>query len=138
VSNVARLERLLSGRTIRCRRNEETTMKYMLMIYRDEQAFEPGRTSGDHSAPYMAYAQSLAKAGVMVGGERLQPVSTASTVRVTEAGTKVLDGPYADTKEQLGGFYLIEVPDLDAALQWAARCPGASQGSVEVRPLWTM
>jgi hypothetical protein len=126
-----------AGRCV-CRRNEEKIMKYMLLIYRDEKAFDPGRASGDHSAPYIAYAQALAKAGVMVGGDRLQPASMASTVRVTEAGTKVLDGPYADTKEQLGGFYMIDVPDLDAALQWAARCPGAAQGSVEVRPIWTM
>ena len=122
-----------AGRSVR-RRNEETIMKYMLLIYRDKAKFNPGKTSGDHSAPYIAYAQALAKAGVIVGGDRLQPATMASTVRVTEAGTKVLDGPYADTKEQLGGYYMIDVPDLDAALQWAARCPGARKAPSRCGP----
>lgn len=112
-------------------------MKYMLLLYRDENKYG-NQTSGDHSAPYMAYAQALVGAGVMVGGERLQPVTTASTVRQVNGKTSVLDGPYADSKEQLGGFFFIDVPDLDSALQWAARCPGAAEGSVEVRPLWPM
>ncbi len=112
-------------------------MKYMLLIYRDETAFDVGKTSGAHSAPYLAYAEALSSSGVMVDGARLQPSSQAATVRVSEAGAKVLDGPYSDTKEQLGGFYVIDVPDHDAALQWAARSPGASQGVIEVRPLWT-
>ena len=64
--------------------------------------------------------------------------ASATTVRVADGKTKVLDGPYAETKEQLGGYYLIDVPDLDAALSWAARCPGASVGTIEVRPVWTM
>ena len=72
------------------------------------------------------------------GGERLRPTSDATTVRVQAGKNQVLDGPYADTKEQLGGYYLIDVPDLDAALSWAARCPGASQGVIEVRPIWPM
>jgi hypothetical protein len=59
-------------------------------------------------------------------------------VRAGGSGTEILDGPYADTKEQFGGFYIIDVPDLDAALDWAAKCPGAQQGAVEVRPMWTM
>ncbi len=112
-------------------------MKYMLLIYRDENIYGKN-TSGDHSAPYMAYAQALAGAGVLAGGDRLQPVMTASTVRQKYGETTILDGPYADSKEQLGGYYIIDVPDLDSALQWAARCPGATQGSVEVRPLWSM
>jgi hypothetical protein len=77
-------------------------------------------------------------AGVMVGSNRLKPSGSASTVRIADGKTKVLDGPYAETKEQLGGYYLIEVPDLDTALSWAARCPGASHGTMEVRPVWTM
>ena len=72
------------------------------------------------------------------GGERLRPTSEATTVRVKNGKTEVLDGPYADTKEQLGGYYMIDVPDLDAALSWAAKCPGASKGTMEVRPIWPM
>jgi hypothetical protein len=68
----------------------------------------------------------------------LQPTSAATTVKVTNGKTQVLNGPYVETKEQLGGYFLIDVPDLDAALSWAARCPGASHGTVEVRPIWTM
>jgi hypothetical protein len=112
--------------------NEETKMKYMFLIYQDEAA------GGGDPAPYMAYSQALVNAGVMVGGERLRPAANASTVRVSNGGTKVLDGPYADTKEQLGGYYIVDVPDLDAAVKWAARCPGATHGLVEVRPIWTM
>jgi hypothetical protein len=90
------------------------------------------------SAAYAAYTEAMQKAGVIRGGERLRPTSEATTVRVKNGKTDVLDGPYADTKEQLGGFYLIDVPDLDAALSWAARCPGASTGTMEVRPIWPM
>src|SRR5258708_38500073 len=87
---------------------------------------------------YIAYTEAMRKAGVIVGGDRLQPVSAATTVRVADGKTKVLDGPYAETKEQLGGSYLLDVPDLDAALSWASCCPGASHGTIEVRPLWLM
>jgi hypothetical protein len=80
----------------------------------------------------------LQKAGVIRGGDRLQPTSTATTVKVTDGKTQVLNGPYAETKEQLGGYFMIDVPDLDTALSWAARCPGAAHGTVEVRPLWAM
>ena len=80
----------------------------------------------------------MKKAGVYVGGDRLRPTSSATTVRVADGKTQVLDGPYAETKEQLGGYYMIDVPDLDAALSWAARCPGASHGTIEVRPIWPM
>ena len=113
-------------------------MKYMLMIYRDETAFASAPTSGAHSGAYIAYAEALKEAGAFVDGDRLQPSATASTVRVRDDGAEILDGPYADTKEQFGGFYIIDVPDLDAALQWAARCPDAAQGVVEVRPMWVM
>jgi hypothetical protein len=113
-------------------------MKYMLMIYRDEALFAADAKSGAHSAPYVAYAEALKKSGALVGGDRLQVSETASTVRVTGNKTEVLDGPYADTKEQLGGFYIIDVPDLDAALEWAAKCPGAVNGAIEVRPMWVM
>jgi hypothetical protein len=86
----------------------------------------------------MAYTEAAKSAGVLVGSNRLRPTNTATTVRVADGKTQVLNGPYAETKEQLGGYYLIDVPDLDAALSWAARCPGAEYGSIEVRPIWAM
>jgi hypothetical protein len=86
----------------------------------------------------MAYTEALKKAGAYVAAERLQPTATATTVRVADGKTQVLNGPYTETKEQLGGFFMIEAPDLDAALAWAARCPGAQHGIMEVRPVWTM
>jgi hypothetical protein len=90
------------------------------------------------SAAYGAYTEAMKKAGVFVGGERLRPTASATSVRVAGGKTNVLDGPYADTKEQLGGYYMIEVPDMDAAISWASRCPGAGTGTMEVRPVWPM
>ena len=113
-------------------------MQYLLMLYADFssfQSFSPEQQK-EGVAAYMAYAEALRNAGVLRGNNRLQPTSAATTVRVVDGKSRVLDGPYADTKEQLGGYFLIEVPDLDAAISWAARCPGASHGVVEVRPLW--
>jgi hypothetical protein len=80
--------------------------------------------------------EALKNAGVFTGGERLRPVEMATTVRVANGKTEVLNGPYAETREQLGGYFLIDVPDLDSAISWAARCPGASHGIIEVRPIW--
>jgi hypothetical protein len=115
-------------------------MQYMLLIYSNEAAMAsvPEATIKETLAAYMAYTQAMVQAGVMVAGDRLRPGSTATTVRTEGGKTQVLDGPYAETKEQLGGYYLIEAPDLDAALSWAKRCPGAMYGAVEVRPIWTM
>ncbi|MBI3375346.1 MAG: YciI family protein [Betaproteobacteria bacterium] len=115
-------------------------MKYMLLIFGNESAQQAAskEQTGQMMAAYGAYSQALVQAGVMVGGDRLKPVSTATTVRVANGKTEVLNGPYAETREQLGGYYIIDVPDLDAALTWAARCPGASHGALEVRPLWAM
>jgi hypothetical protein len=115
-------------------------MKYMLLIYGNEAGLQAaGKADAERRlAAYGAYSEALSKAGVQVDGNRLQRTSAASTVRVTNGKTQVLDGPYAETKEQLGGYYLIDVPDLDAALSWAARCPGASHGAIEVRPVWAM
>ncbi len=115
-------------------------MKYMLLIYGDEAALEAASTAnnGKVSPAYVAYTEALHNAGIVVGGERLQRSSTAATVRVVGGKTTVLNGPYAEAKEQLGGYYMIDVPDIDAAVSWAARCPGASEGSIEVRPLWTL
>jgi len=122
------------------KRLKETTMKYLLLIYANEanmQSRNKSETDQVHAA-YGAYTEAMTKAGVIVGGERLRPTASASTVRVADGKTKVLDGPYAETKEQLGGYYMIDVPDLDAAISWAARCPGASHGTIEVRPVWPM
>jgi hypothetical protein len=89
-------------------------------------------------AAYRSYTEALTKAGALAGSNRLQPSSAGTTVRVANGKSQVLDGPYADSKEQLGGYYLIDVADLDAAISWAARCPAASHGIVEVRPVWAM
>ena len=115
-------------------------MKYLLMVYGSEQAMMAlsKETMDQALAAYRAYSEALTKAGVLTGSNRLRPTKSASTVRVSDGKTSVLDGPYAETKEQLGGYFLIDVPDLDAALSWAARCPGASHGAVEVRPVWEM
>ena len=113
-------------------------MQYLLMIYNDEAAIlaAPQDAVGKMMGAYAAYTEAMGKAGVIQGGNRLRPTSKATTVRVKGGKTEVLDGPYADTKEQLGGYYVIDVPDLDAALSWAARCPGAANGTIEVRPIW--
>jgi hypothetical protein len=112
-------------------------MKYLVMAYESSDAFE-ARNGGDES-PYWgawsAYAEALRSAGVMEAGYRLQPPATSTTVRLREGKRNVHDGPYAETKEQLGGYCILEAPDLDAALEWAVRCPAASYGAVEVRPL---
>jgi hypothetical protein len=115
-------------------------MKYVLLIYGNEAAMAsaPEAATNEMMAAYGAYSQAMAEAGVMVGGERLRPSSAATTVRTTNRKTQVLDGPYAETKEQLGGYFIIEAPDLDAALSWAERCPGAAHGVMEVRPIWPM
>ena len=115
-------------------------MKYMLLIYGNEagMASATKESMGQMFAAYGAYTQAMKKAGAFVAGDPLQPSATATTVRVADGKTKVLNGPYAETKEQLGGYYLIDVPDLDSALSWAAKCPGASYGTMEVRPLMPM
>ena len=115
-------------------------MKYMLLIYGNEAASQTASKAQveEMMGAYHAYTEALDKAGVRVDGNRLQRSGSASTVRVANGKTQVLDGPYAETKEQLGGYYMIDVPDLDAALSWAARCPAASHGTVEVRPIWVM
>ncbi len=114
-------------------------MQYMIMNYAPP-ADHPDAGSVRDAADgelWGAYTRALIEAGVLVGGEALHPSATATTLRVRDGGRDVQDGPYADTKEQLGGFYVIEVPDLDTALEWAARNPAASRGAVEVRPVLT-
>jgi len=115
-------------------------MQYLLLIHANEAGFAalPKDQVEQAMGAYTAYTEALKKAGVLVGSNRLQPVAAATTVRMANGKTQVLNGPYAETKEQLGGYYLIEAPDLDAAISWAARCPGASHGTVEIRPVWQM
>jgi hypothetical protein len=115
-------------------------MRYLLMIHSDEKAMQaaPKEGLGQMMAAYGAYTAAMKEAGAWVGGERLHPSATGTVVRVKEGKTQVLNGPYAEIKEQLGGYYLIEAEDLDAAIAWAARCPGAATGAIEVRPIWAM
>ncbi|WP_193367421.1 YciI family protein [Pelagibius marinus] len=113
-------------------------MKYMLCIYVDESAQPAAAVDAPHqmSPAFAAYVEALRESGILVGGDRLKPTETATTLRVVDGEAQVLDGPYADTKEQLAGYLVIDVPDIDSALSWAARCPGASRGTLEVRPIW--
>lgn len=115
-------------------------MQYLLLIYGDEEKMRaiPKEDASKMMPAYTAYTEALKNAGILLGGNRLQFTSNATTVRIREGKTKVLNGPYAEAKEQLAGYYLIDVPDMDSALNWASRCPGASTGSVEVRPIWAM
>jgi hypothetical protein len=115
-------------------------MQYLLMIHTNEKAMLAATPdqSGAMLAAYGAYTKAMKEGGAYVGGERLRPSSTATTVRAQNGKTQVLNGPYAEVKEQLGGYYVIEAPDLDAAISWAARCPGAEHGAIEVRPIWAM
>src|SRR5581483_9986955 len=110
-------------------------MRYLCLIYGNEQA-EAARSEAEQNAVmagYMAFTDDIQKRGVMQGGEALHPTATATTVRVRDGNTMVSDGPFAETKEQLGGFYLISVKDLDEAIKVAAMIPGAQDGSIEVR-----
>src|SRR3954449_3170201 len=113
-------------------------MQYLLLIYRNE-AKLVNMTPADRqavTAEYGAYTQSIVQSGHFKAGDGLQPTTTATTVRVREGKILTTDGPFAETREQLGGYYLVEAKDLDAALAIAARIPGARFGSIEVRPIW--
>jgi hypothetical protein len=115
-------------------------MKYLCLIYGDEKA-AAGMSKADGEAmriEYGAYTGSIRSSGHYIAGEALQPVATASTVRVRNGKVSTTDGPFAETKEQLGGFYLVEAKDLNDAIAVAARIPGAKWGSIEVRPVWSM
>ena len=112
-------------------------MEYMLIFTESATEFalrEDTEKSPAYWAAWSAYAGSVAQSGVMVSGAGLQPPATATTLRIRDGKREVHDGPYAEAKEMLGGFFVINVPDLDAALEWAARSPSASYASVEVRP----
>jgi hypothetical protein len=112
-------------------------MQYILLIHDDEQQWGAmsDEEQGSLMSEYGTYTQSLLERGAFVGGNQLQPTQTATTVRVRDGERLVTDGPFAETKEQLGGFYVIEAESLDEAIDWAAQIPSARLGSIEVRPL---
>jgi len=112
-------------------------VQFVMLIYETPSDFDARSDQRQEAliAPWRIYYKNLVDAGVYVSGAPLQPDSTGTTVRVRGGQQQVQDGPYADTKEQLGGFIILELPSLDAALEWAARCPSAASGAVEIRPI---
>lgn len=115
-------------------------MQFLLTLYADDAGWNQMTPEQQQQgvAAYAAYTQALQSAGVLRGSNRLRPADTATTLRTTNGKVQVLDGPFIDSKEQLGGYYLLEVTDLDAALSWAGKCPGVGHGVVEVRAIWPM
>lgn len=107
-------------------------MRYMLLIYEDENNPPPDEAE---MGKWFAYTDALRNAGVHLAGEALHPTESATTVRVKNGETVATDGPFAETREQLGGYYIIDVDDLDSAIEWAAKVPNAHKGSIEVRPV---
>ena len=115
-------------------------MRYILLIATDESAelaASPEETS-EVMAGYNAFGAEMGQRGVLQGGERLHPTTMATTVRVRDGETLTTDGPYAETKEQIGGFYIVDCKDLDEAIEVASKIPGAQHGAIEVRPIWDM
>lgn len=114
-------------------------MQYLLLIYGEEATEIPENTPefGEMMAGYQAFSEEVTRNGSMQGGNALQPVATATTVRVRGDNIETTDGPFAETKEQLGGYYLLDCKDLDEALAAAAKIPGAKSGCIEVRPIQT-
>ena len=112
-------------------------MQFALLIFEAPEHFAARNSAENDSylGAWRAYHKAILEAGIYVGGDPLQPPETATTVRLKDGKRRVQDGPFADTKEQLGGFTILELPSLDEALEWAARCPAASAGAVEVRPV---
>lgn len=112
-------------------------MRYGFLIFESTRDFESRGSGPDHPyiAAWRAYHKALLAAGAYVGGAPLQDAGTATTVGMKDGQRRVQDGPFAETKEQLGGFMILELPTIDAALEWAARCPAAARGAVEVRPI---
>ncbi len=113
-------------------------MQYLLLIYANE-ADMAARKEGvvqSMMADYVEFTKGIVKAGQFKAGDRLKPTTTASTVRVRDGNVAVTDGPFAETREQLGGYYLVEAKNLDEAIAIASRIPGAKLGSIEVRPVW--
>jgi hypothetical protein len=117
---------------------KELEMQYLLLIYTNE-AEMAGRTASaiaSMTAEYTDFTKGIIKAGQFKAGDRLKPTSSATTVRVRNGQMAATDGPFAETREQLGGYYLVEAKNLDEAIAIAARIPGAKHGSIEVRPVW--
>ena len=112
-------------------------MRYMLLIYGQEAGPSEGVPMPDME-PWNAYTQWLIDTGAYVSGEPLAPSAAATTVRVQDGRRLTTDGPFAETKEVLGGYYIVDCADLDGALEAAGRCPGATSGSIEVRPILSM
>ena len=112
-------------------------MKYLCLIYSDETKWQkmPGTDVASMMAEYGEFTESVKKSGQYVGGHRLQPTNAATTVRIRNGKLSTTDGPFAETKEQLGGYYLIEAKDLNDAILVGSRIPGAKHGSIEVRPV---
>jgi len=112
-------------------------MQYLLLIYEDQKvgASMSEKAQKELMDAYWAYTKELKDSGVFVAGEALESTASATTVRVRSGRTTTTDGPFAETKEQLGGFYLIDAPNLDQALKWAAKLPASKTGSIEVRPI---
>jgi hypothetical protein len=115
---------------------EGSDMKYALLIYEDPTGNPTPEEMAKVMEEYYKFTEAINARGINQGGEALAGVETATTVRVRDGKTMTTDGPFAETKEVLGGFYLIDVPDLDAAVEVAAELPGSWHGTVEVRPLW--
>jgi hypothetical protein len=129
---------MLCGRSPAAPDPEEPIVKYMLLIYGTEPTEAPSpELQQEIMDAYIGYTKEIIDSGVHLAGEPLQGVQTATTVQVDASGQRlVTDGPFAETREVLGGYYLVDVPDLDAAIDWAARCPGARYGGkIEVRPI---
>ena len=115
-------------------------MRYALLICGDEKGME-ARSPEEASTTlneYLAFGEEMGKRGVLQGGERLRPTPDATTVRVRDGEVLTSDGPFAETKEQIGGFYLVDCKDLDEAIDVASKIPGARDGSIEVRPIWEL
>jgi len=112
-------------------------MQFALLIYESPEAFASRKSDANdpYTGAWSAYHKALIESGAFVGGDPLEAPETGTTIKITEETRGGQDGPYADTKEQLGGFTILELPSLDEALEWAARCPAAAYGAVEVRPL---
>ena len=115
-------------------------MQYIMLIHVNEAEMAAARAADAQAvmAAYGAYTEAMRQADVWRAGARLHPAASGAVIRNKTGKTSVVNGPYAEAKEQLGGYYLIEAADLDAAIAWAARCPGAAMGSIEVRPIWPM
>jgi hypothetical protein len=119
---------------------KEDLMRYALLICTDEtamEAFSPEEAQASMQK-YLAFSEEMGSRGVLQGGERLRPTTDATTVRVRDGEIVTSDGPFAETKEQIGGFYLVDCKDLDEAIEVASNIPGAQVGTIEVRPIWEM